>query len=251
MASFSVGAAIGPLVGGVLLAHFWWGSVFLVPVTVMLLLLMLGPVLLPEYRDPSPGRVDLISVVLSGLSVLAAIYGIKQFAQDGVGWLSSLILLAGLALGVLFIRRQRKLAHPLIDLQLFCIPTFSTALSINVLGFIVTFTAFLFIAQYLQLVLGMDPFTAGLWTLPLGISFVIGSLLAPVVARWSRPATIMAVGLAVMAVSFGLLSRVGGAADLFFVVSGSVWPEGAGKTLILLARDAFVHATALTFLLCR
>src|SRR6266542_6352390 len=83
IASFSVGAAIGPLVGGVLLQFFWWGSVFLAAVPVMALLLVLGPVLLPEVRDPAPGRLDLASAVLSLLAVLALIYGLKLIAAAG------------------------------------------------------------------------------------------------------------------------------------------------------------------------
>ena len=84
--SFSVGAAIGPLLGGVLLERFWWGSVFLLAVPVMALLLVVGPVLLPEYRDPDAGRLDLASAAMSLASVLAVIYGLKQLAQDGLGW---------------------------------------------------------------------------------------------------------------------------------------------------------------------
>ena len=105
--SFSAGAAIGPLLGGVLLEHFWWGSVFLLAVPVMLLLLILGPVLLPEYRDPDAGRLDLGSAALSLAAVLAVIYGLKQLALDGLGWPPTLSILAGLALGVVFVRRQR------------------------------------------------------------------------------------------------------------------------------------------------
>ena len=85
VASFSAGAAIGPLVGGALLERFWWGSVFLVAVPVMVLLLVLGPVLLPEFRDPEAGRLDLTSATLSLVAVLAVIYGLKQIAQDGLG----------------------------------------------------------------------------------------------------------------------------------------------------------------------
>src|SRR5687768_7699207 len=84
--SFSVGAAIGPLLGGLVLEFFWWGAAFLLAVPVMIALLILGPRLLPEYKDPDPGRLDLVSAGLSLVAVLAMIYGLKQFAQDGVGW---------------------------------------------------------------------------------------------------------------------------------------------------------------------
>src|SRR5687767_7044603 len=85
--SFSVGGIIAPLLGGLLLEYFWWGSVFLVGVPVMLVLLAVGPVLLPEFRDPDAGRIDLVSAALSLLAILAVISGVKRIAEDGVGWL--------------------------------------------------------------------------------------------------------------------------------------------------------------------
>jgi DHA2 family multidrug resistance protein-like MFS transporter len=208
VASFSAGAAIGPVVGGALLEHFWWGSVFLVAVPVMILLLVLGPVLLPEFRNPNAGRLDLVSAALSMAAVLASIYGLKQIAQDGIrGW-STLSILAGLAVGVLFVRRQQSLPDPLIDLRLFRKPDFTAALTTNVLDFFVGFGIFLFIAQYLQSVLGLSPLNAGLWTVPWAIGFIVGSMLTPVFARHMRPAFVMAAGLVVAAVGFGVLAQV-------------------------------------------
>ncbi|MDQ3951174.1 MAG: MFS transporter, partial [Gemmatimonadota bacterium] len=137
--SYSVGAAIGPLLGGVLLEYFWWGSVFLIAVPVMVLLLVVGPVLLPEYRDPEAGRPDLMSAAMSLAAVLVVIYGLKQLAQNGFRWLPTLSILAGLAVGVAFVRRQQKLADPLIDLRLFHVPGFSASLATYGLGIIVLF----------------------------------------------------------------------------------------------------------------
>src|SRR5687768_966844 len=110
--SYSVGGAVGPLIGGVLLQYFWWGSVFLIAVPVMALLLVVGPRLLPEYRDPNAGRPDVLSAGLSLAAVLSVIYGLKQIAQDGPGWLPILSIVAGLAVGVAFVRRQLTLADP-------------------------------------------------------------------------------------------------------------------------------------------
>src|SRR5574341_36988 len=170
--SFSVGGAIGPLLGGLLLEWFWWGSVFLLAVPVMVLLLVLGPVLLPEYRDPRAGRLDVLSAALSLAAVLLLIYGLKQVAQDGPGWPPVLSIVAGLVVGVVFARRQRTLADPLIDLRLFRSPAFSASLASYMLAILVVFGASLFIAQYLQLVLGLSPLQAGLWMLPEGVGFV-------------------------------------------------------------------------------
>src|SRR5262245_26904777 len=117
--SFSLGAAIGPLLGGVLLDFFWWGSVFLLALPVMALLLVLGPRLLPEFRDPDPGRLDLISPLLSVVAVLAVIYGLKRIAESGLDWSGVLSIAAGFAVALVFVRRQRVLTNPLIDLRLF------------------------------------------------------------------------------------------------------------------------------------
>ena len=220
--SFSVGAAIGPVAGGVLLHFFWWGSVFLLAVPVMAALLVLGPIFLPEFRDPDAGRLDLLSAALSLLAVLAVIFGLKRLVQDGLGASPALAILAGLVLGALFVRRQRRLADPLIDIKLCSLPTFSAALAANSLGIFVAFGAFLFIAQYLQLVLGLSPLEAGLWIVPSSGGFIAGSMLAPLAVRWARPAYVIGGGLVLAAVGLGLLATVDGGSSLAVLVIASV-----------------------------
>ena len=220
IASFSAGAAIGPVVGGVLLEHFWWGSVFLIALPVMLLLLVLGPFLLPEARDPDAGRMDLPSAALSVGAVLAVIYGIKRSAEAGFGLLPTLAILAGLVVGLLFVRRQRRLDDPLIDVSLFRIPSFSTALLINLLSLFAALGFFLVIGQYLQLVLGMGPLEAGLWVAPSGIAFAAGSMVAPWLVRRWQPATVIAGALAVAALGFLILTQLGGSWPLAMLVTG-------------------------------
>ena len=240
IASFSAGGAVGPLLGGLLLEHFWWGSVFLVNVPVMLLLLVLGPVLLPEYRDPDAGRLDLTSAALSLIAVLATIYGIKQIAEGGPGWHSALAILAGLGVAALFVRRQNRLDDPLIDLGLFRSVPFSAALAVNLLGFSVAFGTFLFIAQYLQLVLGMGPLEAGLWTAPSAVGFIVGSQLAPMIVRRTRPAYVMAGGFLVAAAGFGVLALVGGPHGLAALVTGYVLLSLGLAPVFTLATDLIV-----------
>jgi DHA2 family multidrug resistance protein-like MFS transporter len=220
--SFSVGAAIGPLLGGLVLEFFWWGAAFLVAVPVMALLLLLGPRLLPEYRDPNAGRPDLASAALSLAAILAVIFGLKQIAQDGWGSLPALSILAGLVLGVVFVRRQRRLADPFIDLHLFRIPAFSSSLAAYGLGIFLVFGGFLFLPQYLQLVLGLSPMQAGLWTLPWALGFVVGSQLTPRLVRRVRPGYLMAGGLVLAALGFGVFTQVDAASGFAVIVTGSV-----------------------------
>jgi MFS transporter, DHA2 family, multidrug resistance protein len=220
--SFSVGAALGPLLGGVLLEFFWWGSVFLLAVPVMLALLAVGPSLLPEYRDPDAGRLDLVSAGLSVIAVLAVIYGLKELAADGLGSTSVLSILAGLSIGALFVRRQQTLRDPLIDLHLFRSRRFSASLAANTLSLAIAFGIFLFIAQYLQLVLGYSPLEAGLLTVPSSGGFIAGAMLAPVLVRFLRPAYVVAGGLLLTAIGLTVLAQVEADSSVALVVAGSI-----------------------------
>ncbi len=240
--SFSVGGAIGPLLGGVLLEWFWWGSVFLLAVPVMAVLLVLGPLLLPEFRDPQAGRLDLVSAALSVVAVLAVIYGLTQLARGGLGWPPALSMVAGVAAGVVFVRRQHRLADPLLDLRLFRSAAFSAALTTNLLSFFVGFGSLLFITQYLQLVLGLSPLAAGLWMLPSSAGFILGSMLTPVLARRIRPAFVIAAGLSLGAVGLGLFTLLGSASGLGILVTGSVVFSLALAPVDTLATDLAVGA---------
>ena len=235
--SFSTGAAIGPLVGGVLLESFHWGSVFLLAVPVMALLLAIGPRLLPEYRDPEPGRLDLASAVLSLLAVLAVIYGIKAIAKDGLGLAGAAPVFAGLAIGVAFVERQRRLADPMIDLGLFRRPAFSLALGANTLGFAVVFGIDVFVAQYFQLVLGYSPLEAGLWSLPGAAAFLVGSQLTPPLAARVGPPVAMLGGIALAVVGVGLLTQVAASDGPGILVAGIVILSLGLAPLFTLAAD--------------
>ncbi len=233
VSGFSVGSAIGPLVGGLLLENFWWGSVFLLGVPVMAVLLVAGVLLLPEYRDPHPGRFDLLSAALSLAAVLLVIYGLKQVAESGLGWLPALSVVTGLAIGFLFVQRQRHLADPLIDLRLFRTPAFSASLATYTLGIFVAFGSFLFIAQYLQLVLGLSPLQAGLWSLPGALVFIVGSNLSPRIVQRVRPAFVVAGGLLLAAIGLSLLTVIGVDSLPLVVVGNALMSLGFGFTSTL------------------
>ncbi len=238
--SFSVGGAIGPLVGGVVLQYFWWGAVFLIGVPVMVLLLVVGPILLPEFRDPNAGRLDIPSAALSVAAVLSMIYGLKHAAEHGLGWPAALALLAGLALGVSFVRRQRALVDPLIDLRLFRSPAFSASLALYMLATLVAFGAYIYVAQHLQLVLGLAPLQAGLATVPSMLAFVAGSLFVPAVARRVRPASVMAAGLVLAALGFAVLSQSATSAGLEALIIGMVLYSLGISPVVILATDLIV-----------
>jgi MFS transporter, DHA2 family, multidrug resistance protein len=236
---FAAGAAIGPLLGGVLLQHFWWGSVFLVNVPVMALLLAGGPSLLPESRDPNPGTIDLRSVVISLASLLAIVYGATRMAEHGAGSATVALVIAGALIGAAFLRRQRRLDYPLVDVRLFRLPGFSAAFAAMFVSVFVIAGTDLFIAQYIQLVHGVSPFITGLWLLPGIVGLIVGSMVAPVVARALRPGMVIAAGLVIAAVGAVVLGELSDTSSLAVLVAGTtllgvgIGPIGALGTDIL------------------
>jgi DHA2 family multidrug resistance protein-like MFS transporter len=222
VSAFSAGSGIGPVLGGVVLEHFWWGSVFLLALPVIAALLLLGPLLLPEYRDPDAGRMDLPSVVLSLGSVLGVIFGCKQIAQDGPSLVAVSTMIGGVAVGAAFVRRQRRLDDPMIDLALFRNRRFSAALVVNLTSIFVAVGYFLYVAQYLQLVIGLSPLEAGLWSVPSAAGFIAGSQAAPFIVRRFAPGRIIASGVVIATVGLVLLTQVGGTIDLALLVTASV-----------------------------
>ncbi|WP_217562579.1 MFS transporter, partial [Streptomyces sp. GbtcB6] len=218
---FGLGTVIGPLAGGARLALFWWGSVFLIGVPVMLVLIVAGPLVLPEYRDESVARPDLVSAVMSVLGVLAVIFGLKRIAADGPGLWSGLAVVAGLVLAVLFVSRQRRLDQPLVDLSLFRNRLFGTALGMLVLATLLSAASQFFVMQYLQLVRGLPPIQAGLWSLPTTVAVMIGAMGAPGLVSRVKLSTLLAGGLVVTAAGMVVLAQVGGPSDLYVAVTGA------------------------------
>jgi DHA2 family multidrug resistance protein-like MFS transporter len=159
---------------------------------------------------------------MSVAAVLSVIYGLKQIAEDGFAVSNALIIVAGLVVGLLFVLRQRTLDDPIIDVRLFRIRSFNAALATNFLAIFVAVGYFLFIAQYLQLVVGLSPLEAGLWSLPSAFGFIVGSQLAPRIARRVRPGHLIGGGLALGAAGLVLLTQVGVTGGLPALVTASV-----------------------------
>ncbi|MBM7789884.1 MFS transporter [Tenggerimyces flavus] len=202
LACFMSGATLGPLVGGVLLEYFWWGSVFLVSVPGIVLLLVFGPFLLPDYRAPSVGKLDPVSVVLSLAAILPFVYGLKQLARNGFEWFPAVALAFGLAAALVFVRRQRRLEHPLLDLRMFGNRTFSSALTLMFMTALVGAATMLLVTLYLQNVVNLSPLAAGMLLLVPNVVMIIGNLTTPAVANRIRPAYLIAGGLTVAGVGY-------------------------------------------------
>jgi DHA2 family multidrug resistance protein-like MFS transporter len=235
MTAFMGGIALGPVVGGLLLQHFWWGAVFLTGVPVMALLLMLAPTVLPEHRGQAPGKLDLVSVVLSLLAILPVVYGLKELARRGWTPEPLVVIVAGSALGVVFVRRQLRLRHPLLDVRLFGIRTLRAALVVGLLvGSLQSGTALL-VALHLQVVEGLSPVAAGLWLVPPAVALIVGINLAPVLAARTRPAYVLAGGLMISVAGQLMLTRIGHSGALVLLVTAlSVVYVGVGPAAALI-----------------
>jgi DHA2 family multidrug resistance protein-like MFS transporter len=242
VASYSAGGAIGPVIGGIMLEYFWWGSVFLVAVPVMILLLTLGPIFLPEFKDPNAGKLDFTSAFLSLGAVLLIIFGLKKIAEHGIGWIPLLSMVAGVGIGALFLRRQRQLSDPMIDLNLFRSAAFSAALTIYTFITFIAFGAFIFVFQYLQLVQNLSPMQAGLLSLPSFGGFILGSVFAPMVAQKFRAVNVITWGLTLAAAGFGLMTQVNVGSGITFLVIGMLIYSLGLAPVITLTTDLIVGA---------
>ncbi|MFG3054272.1 MFS transporter [Kitasatospora sp. NPDC048239] len=232
----TAGATLGPVAGGLLLDHFWWGSVFLIAVPVMALVLLAAPVLLPEYRSPQAGRFDLAGAVLSLAAILPLVYGIKTLSVDGWSLLPALAVPAGLLFAAAFVWRQRTAAAPLLDLGLFRIRTFSGAITVNTIAMFAMMGFTLFTSQYLQLVKGMSPLEASLWALvpSVGVGAAVG--LSAALTGKVRPAVLMSGGFLIGAGGFVMMTAVGAHSPLALILTAAgVLAAGTVGTMTLTA----------------
>ncbi|MFF8994358.1 MFS transporter [Streptomyces sp. NPDC014983] len=220
----AVGAAVGPLLGGFLLEHFWWGSVFLINIPLMLISLPVGRILLPESRGGADGPWDVTGALMAAAGLFGVVLGVKRLGGGEVpvspGTL--LPLLVGAALLVVFVRRQRRMPHPLVDLCMFRRPAFSTSVGCIVLAMLALVGLELIAAQYLQLVLGLSPLATGLRLLPLTVAAMAAGLLGARVLRRFGPRRMVCVGFCLTAAAVLTLTTMGGTDNAPLLLSGFV-----------------------------
>ena len=228
-AGFSGGAALGPIAGGFLLEHFYWGSIFLMAVPVLAPFLILAPLLVPESKDPNPGRVDPASIGLILLTMVPLVYSIKTFSHYGMSAPLTLLLAVALVAGGLFVRRQLGESVPMLDVRLFTNPVFSGAVTVNLLSIFSQAGFLYFVSQHLQLVSGLSPITAGMYLLPgLILTIVSGLAVVPIVRR-IRPGYVVTLGLLCNAAAFALVAYAGPAGwDLGLVIAFGILGVGVG-----------------------
>ncbi|MFE7749713.1 MFS transporter [Streptomyces sp. NPDC057428] len=204
----SAGAAVGPVVGGLLLEHFWWGSVFLINLPVMAVLVAVGIKMIPESKNPAPGPWDLPSVGLSMIGLIGVVYAIKEAAAHGVSGKTVLVVVVGAGALVWFVRRQLKLPAPLLDMRLFHHRGFSGAVLADLLTILGLSGIVFFLSQFLQLVQGRGPLEAGLAELPAAVGAVTAGLMAGTVARRFSVRNVVAGGLGAIGVSLAVVTVI-------------------------------------------
>jgi DHA2 family multidrug resistance protein-like MFS transporter len=229
-AGFSAGSAIGPLVGGVLLEYFWWGSVFLVAVPFLLPLLIFAPVLIRESKDPAPGPFDLVSILLSILALGPAVYAIKVVATEGFGVLPIALFVLAVLSGITFVRRLLGQTNPMLDMKLFAVPSFSGAVLVNLVSVFSLVGFLFFLTQHLQLVVGLSPFDAALSLVPGILVIIVAGLTVVPLVKFVRPGYLMAGGLLLSLLAYGSIAIIGDGASLpVLIIAFCVLGAGIGS----------------------
>jgi MFS transporter, DHA2 family, multidrug resistance protein len=236
------GIALGPVLSGILLDHFWWGSVFLINVPFMIALLALGPALVPEFRATSPGRYDLLSSLLSLAAVLPVVYGMQEIAASGADLARMACIAGGAGVGLGFVRRQARSREPMIDLALFRSRGFSGAVVLSLVAMFAVVGFAIFATQYLQSVRGMSPLTAALWSMvPMCGTAAAVPVSQLLIQRIDR-GYVAAGGLLAAAAGYGVLTQVQATSPLWFVLFGASVYAGGAVAAMTIASELIMGA---------
>jgi MFS transporter, DHA2 family, multidrug resistance protein len=244
MTCFLTGMATAPLIGGLMIEHWWWGSVFLLGVPVMLLTLVAAPRLLPEFRAPAQGRIDLRSAALCLAAILLVVAALKVIVNSGWSWTAIGTAALGIGLGAAFVRRQYALDDPLVDLSLLRRPGVARVMWVLFLTALLMGGTSIFWAFYLQSALGLSPLQAALCLLPSTIAMIVAANLGPWLGRRVRPGRVVLGSLLMMAAGFGCYAMIPpGRSGIVAVVCGSVLATaGIGAAFPYLMNDVISHA---------
>jgi DHA2 family multidrug resistance protein-like MFS transporter len=226
-AAAASGIALGPIIGGALLEHFWWGSVFLINIPVMLAVIVVGAIVLPESKNPDSGRFDLLSSALSMLAIVPFVALVKRIAGGAFDLVALVLVLAAVLGAWLFVRRQRRSAHPMIDVDLFRNGAFSGAVSVNFISVFAMSGTLFFFSQYLQLARSLGPLDAGLAQLPAALSSMAAITVVGVLLRRLGRGRAIALALAIGAFGLVLLGVLESADNVIWVLLALV-PLGLG-----------------------
>ncbi|WP_033340978.1 MFS transporter [Catenuloplanes japonicus] len=238
-ATFAAGFAIGPMAGGQLLSTFWWGSVFLINLPVVLLFTACAPVLLREVRAGGTGRVDLPSVILSAGGLLLCVYAVKHLAAYGPSLPALVAGPAGLVVLVGFVRRQRTLDHPLVDVALFRRRVFTVAIATGLLSLVAWSAGAYLSAVYLQSVRGLSVAHAALLTLPGAVVLTVTCITTPhLVERVGERASLILCHLSMAAGLLLLAPTAASGGTAWYVASTVVAGVGYGISFSLVAETA-------------
>lgn len=229
---FSAGAALGPIVGGFLLEHFDWGSVFLLAVPILIPLLILAPIMVPESKDPNPSPVDPLSILLIMTGMTGITFGLTHTSETGFDAVAISTILAGLCFIVLFVLRQlnreKNDIQPMLDVRLFRNTVFTGAITANLISMMVYVGSIYFASQHLQLVSGLPPMYAGMLLIPGTLAAIIAGLVIARVAVYFHPAQVVSFGLALNAAAFAVLAFLGAHNDLVIILIFIVLGTGIG-----------------------
>ena len=236
-----IGVPLGMVTGGWLLEQFWWGSVFLINIPIVIVIFGLGGALVPDSRDPAPRKIDLLGAVLSTAALSVLVYAIIEAPERG--WLEVVVVsgfVGALALGIAFVLYELRTDHPMLDVRFFRnLRLSSGAVAISFSFLALLGTIFLF-TQYLQFVRGYSPLETGIRMVPLALGFMVGAGISDrLVARLGNKAAVTG-GLTVIAAALAGFAFLD-AGTAYWLVGSGLFALGAGMGATMApATDAVV-----------